>query len=192
VARLLEMARQEEVSQRELRVANVREKLLVVWTLANPFTAFTSLWLDLAGTKWYCCRTSLRANFLSPATKRIVWITYWLWSSNGRELNTSSRSGVRILASKSPSFPGAEQEAARQEREAGEAAVLAKLDVEQQAEEAMAKALSHPEVYTTVSDNHTHRANEKKSRIAKSRWLAIWPSSAPKRNAHQARHWTLP
>eukprot|EP00752_Nemacystus_decipiens_P007983 g7132.t1 len=43
-----------------------------------------------------------------------------------------------------------QEEVARKEREVGEAAILAKLDVERQAEAAMAKALSHPEVYTTA------------------------------------------
>eukprot|EP00903_Cladosiphon_okamuranus_P011859 g11140.t1 len=42
------------------------------------------------------------------------------------------------------------KELAQKEREAGEAAILAKLHVEQQAEAAMSKALSHPEVYGTA------------------------------------------
>lgn len=75
--------------------------------------------------------------------------------------NGISRSRVLNSREQRPSLSGVEQEVARKERDAGEAAILAKLDVEQQAEVAMAKALNHPEVYATVRDRSPpHTAHE--------------------------------
>lgn len=71
------------------------------------------------------------------------------------DVNNYGSSSV-INSRMTPIVFGVGQDIARQERAAGEAAILAKLDVEQQAEAAMAKAPSHLEVYATVSGNKTH------------------------------------